>query len=398
MFAAQMAQQMANSYYSSKASETQDRKITKNDVNWRNWNLDTMRKELKLTSDYNKKVSDDNRRWIEDYYNRYESPEAKARLYKEAGFNPYAAVGSEGSMPLQSVGSMPTTDPSSGLSFLASEDNSLTQERLTNQQLRQQRFLQSFEIAAQMAQTYGSLQNIEQDVRAKKIQNDREEFINTVWSQPISDDWKGLIPGMDSLFSSYALSGPSLEPNNYSGLTFGQALQMAQAFETLKNLNEKGGGFYSNDPQTPWSHYVRSVAREMSKHGRDWHDIDLRDFSGEAYAPWRSAFDVVHGSNLSGISQSEYQRWYNDWQKDLRKKGLNPEGNDLLSTALRIVHSTTPKDDFDYMMGSLGKGLGIAASGVGDIFNLLDGLDRLIKPSEAYKRSREKFIKSYRNR
>lgn len=50
------------------------------------------------------------------------------------------------------------------------------------------------------------------------------------------------------------------------------------------------------------------------------------------------------------------------------------------------------------MMGSLGKGLGIAASGVGDIFNLLDGIDRLIKPSEAYKRSRERFIKSYRNR
>lgn len=344
------------------------------------------------------RYTDRERKYLEDYYNRYQSPEAMARQYREAGFNPYSALGAESPFAVAAGANEPISlDSSSVLNAGVSRDNTLASLRQQRSQQLQDRFFRSFEMAANMASTYGQLQNLNEDVRAKRIANDREEFVNRVWSSPISDEWISLVPGMDELSHSSTSDGPNIGANNLQALTFGQALQMAQAFETLKNLNEKGAGYYSNDPQTPWSNYLRSVTTQYTKHGRDWRDLDLRDLSGDLYAPWRSAFDVVHGTNLSGISQSEYQRWYNDWQKELRKKGLNPEGNDLLSTALRIVHSTTPKDDFDYMMGSLGKGLGLAASGIGDIFNLIDKLDSFIKPTDAYLRSRDKFIRSYRN-
>lgn len=330
-----------------------------------------------------------NRKFMEEFYLKYSTPEAKMRLAREAGLNPYTVQGGD-SFDAAAMGNIPYVDPSATNSAYENYASGVGGSLLSQQQMQSQSLSEAFGRAVDMAMQFKQVESLDQDVRAKKIQNDRDEFINRVWSSPISREWRGLLPGLDTVFDTNLYDSPDYGRNGDSGMSFGQALQFAQALEGLKNINEKGAGYYSNDPQNPWSKYLRSVATTFQRHGRDWSHIDTSDFSSEAFQPWKSAFDVVHGTNLSGISQSEYQRWYNDWSKELRKQGLNPEGNDLLNTALRVIHQTTPKDDFTYMMQSLGKGLGVAANGVGDVFTVIE---KLLKPSEEYIKARDRYLK-----
>lgn len=315
--------------------------------------LDIQEKQFQKTLDFNERQAALNRQFIEDYYNKYDSPEAMVKQYKAAGLNPFSYSGQTGSMS-SSMGNEPFADPNAAMKPY---DN-LSQIAQSYEQQGQQ---QSAVIQNMLSSVYQNINALEQakslrlDNDRKEIENDQLRKGNDIFNTPLTSgdlaDMSNLNPDWFDKFNARGVAP-----------TFGDLLYESMYKEGARRLYDSGLG--SNSQQSP---LMRELARYYANH-RSW----VEDSKGEL-PNWQQdkfekvygkAFDVAWQELLAGEKQHEYDAWKYDWNRRLQSKGINPDGNDLLNTAVRLIYGNGGEEFVNDLSSVLGDMFGKADSGI----------------------------------
>lgn len=321
------------------------------------------------------------RQFAVDYYERFQSPEAMARQYREAGLNPYASVGAQSSFNSAAASQTAPVDIASMSAPYMQYANAVGQSYQNQSQEQMQAINNGFSGAVAAANQYLDLQRkqLENEQLEKNLSRLGSDL--DVFNQPLSPDMIELFPGLEPILQRSQSVGSTSKGGRgvaeLPNMTVGQALALFQYLRPVADFNTSPSGWLpTSDGDAFMRQYYKAVARN---HGHEYYksfDGPVSENRAQAYkteyGPLLAAFDAAHGTNLSNISSQEFSRWSNDWNKRLMKLGISPNGNSFADTAARLLGYNMGENGtraITNLMTSLGDALALPA-------NFLDSLIR----------------------
>lgn len=337
------------------------------------------------TLKWNEEQAEKNRRYMEYYYNRYDSPDAMVRQYREAGLNPFAYSGNTGSMSSH-MGTEQYANPSDAFQ-LGNQAVAIAGQRQQAELASRSNMLSMMQSLIGLASNIENIESQHQDVVAKRIENQKNKLGLDIFNTRIGEDDMADMPNLRAFLGNQKDYG-----------TFGDLFYRTLYKDLAKRQYETGSGLGSNNPQSIAAAYQAFYNYHHNLDGSEQFkdspfSLDHAQFpKGEEFA--KRSFDLMLKSLVRNQADTEYNTFLADWRKMLQQRGISPDSNDIASVLQRMYLGASGTSAYDRLTkaisGNLDNVLNLFSSGFEKASTISQKIDNINKIWEKNRKKRKK--------